>query len=198
MRIIGITGGIGTGKTEVLSYIRNKYNCEIILADEVAHKVKEPEGSCYAALIELLGKEAVAADGQIDRARMAEMIFADEALLIKVNELIHPAVKEYILEKIAETAAGQNIDFLFIEAALLIEDGYMDIVDELWYIFAREDIRRERLKRNRHYSDGKITGILSRQLSEEEYKKHCKVCIDNSGDLQETYKQIDEKLEEYL
>lgn len=198
MKIIGITGGIGAGKTEVLSYIRSKYNCEIILADEVAHKVKEPGGSCYAELIQLLGKEIAEPDGRIDRKAMAEKIFADESLLIKVNGLIHPAVKKYILKRIDEAAALQKTDFLFIEAALLIEDGYMDIADELWYIFAKEDIRRERLKRSRGYSDEKIKGILSRQLSEEEYKRHCKVFIDNSGNLQKTYKQIDEKLEEYL
>lgn len=198
MKIIGITGGIGAGKTEVLSYIRSKYNCEIILADEVAHKVKEPGESCYAELIQLLGKEIAEPDGRIDRKAMAEKIFADESLLIKVNGLIHPAVKKYILKRIDEAAALQKTDFLFIEAALLIEDGYMDIADELWYIFAKEDIRRERLKRSRGYSDEKIKGILSRQLSEEEYIRHCKVFIDNSGNLQETYKQIDEKLEEYL
>lgn len=198
MRIIGITGGIGTGKTEVLSYIRKKYNCEIILADEVAHKVKEPGERCYAGLIELLGKEILLDNGEIDRTKMAEIIFADEALLLKVNELIHPAVKQYISDRINKAAARQAIDFLFIEAALLIEDGYMDIVDELWYIYADEEVRRIRLRQHRHYSDEKITGILSRQLSEEQYKRHCRVLIDNSGSIQETYRQINEKLEEYL
>lgn len=197
MKIIGITGGIGSGKTEVLTYIQNKYNCEIIIADEVAHRVKEPGEKCYGELTALLGKEILSADGQIDRVKMAEKIFGDEAVLLKVNQLIHPAVKDYILKKIAE-AACRKIDFLFIEAALLIEDGYTDIADELWYIFAEEETRRKRLREHRNYSDEKITGILSRQLSEEEYKKHCRVLINNGGNIEETYQQIDGKLEEYL
>lgn len=182
----------------MLSYIREKYNCEVILADEVAHKVKEPGQSCYQPLIELLGKEILAPDGQIDRGKMAEKIFAEKEVLAKVNELIHPAVKEYILACIKKSREEGKLDFLFIEAALLIEGGYEKIVDELWYIFAKEAVRRERLKASRSYSEEKISDILKRQLTEEEYRSHCRVVIDNSGSLQDTYEQISRKLEEYL
>ena len=198
MRVIGITGGVGCGKTQVLSYIKKKYNCEVILADEVAHMVKEPGQVCYEALVNLLGKEILAANGQIDRAVMAEKIFKDEVLLKQVNELIHPAVKDYNRNAIKRARMEEKLDFLFIEAALLIEDGYEQMVDELWYIYATEEVRRVRLKESRAYSDEKITGILNRQLSEEEYRRHCKVVIDNSGNLEDTHEQIDRKLEEYL
>ncbi len=198
MKVIGFTGGVGSGKTKVLSYIREKYRCRIILADEVAHKVKEPGQACYEALLGLMGKEILAPDGRIDRVAMAERIFKDPVLLGKVNGLIHPAVKEYILSAIAEERGNGTLDFLFIEAALLIEGGYESIVDELWYIYAPELVRRERLKASRAYSEEKITGILEKQLSEEEYRRHCSVVIDNGGSLADTYRQIDGKLEEYL
>lgn len=198
MRIIGITGGIGSGKTEVLSYMEKKYNCRVILADEVAHKVKEPGQMCYDALVALLGTEILNPDGRINKAEMAAKIFAEEALLKQVNALIHPAVKTYILNAIKTAEEEGSLDFLFIEAALLIEDGYENIVDELWYIYAGESVRRSRLKASRAYSDGKISDILERQMPEAEYRKHCRVVIDNGGDLQDTYKQIDRKLEEYL
>lgn len=198
MRIIGITGGAGSGKTEVLTYIKGRYNCEVILADEVAHKVKEPGGSCYHALTDLLGQEVLASDGKIDKGKMAEKIFGDGALLEKVNGLIHPMVKEYILKEIKRCRGEGKTDFLFIEAALLIEGGYESIVDELWYIYAREEVRRQRLRAVRNYSEEKITGILSRQLTEQEFRSHCKTVIDNSGTLADTYGQIDRKLEEYL
>lgn len=202
MRVIGITGGIGAGKSQILSYIKNDvkhdYHCEIILADEVAHRVKEPGQPCYEALVRLLGREILLPGGEIDKKAMAEKIFHDDAVLKLVNGVIHPAVKDYILSKIAEKRKEGKLDFLFIEAALLIEEGYGSIVDELWYIHAKEEVRRKRLKESRNYSDEKITGILRNQLSEEEYRKHCKVVIDNSGALQDTYRQIDEKLEEYL
>ena len=198
MKIIGITGGIGAGKTEVLAYIRGKYNCQVLLADEAAHKVKEPGESCYGALVKLLGQEILAPDGRIDRQKMAEKIFGSEAPLQQVNDLIHPMVREYILKEIEKAGKEGKTDFLFIEAALLIEGGYENIVDELWYIYAGEEVRRRRLKHFRNYSDEKISGILERQLSEEEFRKHCKVVIDNGGSLADTYEQIDKKLEGYL
>ncbi len=198
MKIIGITGGIGSGKTEILSYIKEKYNCKVILADQVAHKVKEPGQKCYEELIKLLGEDILTDNKRIDHVKMAAKIFADKSILKQVNDLIHPAVKVYILSEITQAVKAQQLDFLFIEAALLIEDGYIDIVDELWYIYAVEEIRRNRLKQSRSYSDEKIDGILKSQLSDENYRKHCKVLIDNSGNLQDAFWQVDKKLEEYL
>lgn len=198
MKIIGITGGIGSGKTQVLNYIKNKYHCEIIFADEVAHRLEQRGQPCYHSLTELLGKGILSEDGSIDRGKMAEKIFSDRNLLRETDKIIHPAVKQYILTAIENAENEKKLDFLFIEAALLIEEGYADIADELWYIYAREDVRRERLKQSRAYSDEKIDRILKQQLSEKEYKKYCRFIVDNSGSLHVTYEQIDRKLEEYL
>ncbi len=198
MRTIGITGGVGTGKTELLSYIRKYYNCHIILADEAAHQVEMPGEKGYDELVELLGEEILDTDGSIHKSRMAEKIFRDKAVLNQVNRIIHPKVKEYILQEIAEKRKEGKLDFLFVEAALLIEDGYEEILDELWYIHTQTDIRRERLKKSRAYSDEKIERIIQGQLPEEEFRKHCKVVIENNEDLTQAYKQIDKKLEEYL
>ena len=197
-KVIGMTGGVGAGKSQVLSYIKNKYNCRIIMADEVAHFVKEPGQKCYEQLVALLGTSVLAEDGQIHRERMAEKIFADKGLLSMVNQIVHPAVKEYILNSIEQEKKEQKLDFLFVEAALLIETGYGTVVDELWYLYAEEGIRRERLKKARGYSDEKIDRILNSQLSDEEFRVECSVVIDNSGTLEQTYQQIDKKLEEYL
>ena len=93
MFFIGITGGIGAGKSEVLNYIRQHYNCEIYLADEVAHLVEEPGQEGYSELVKLLGNEILNPDGTIDKRRMAEKIFADSAVLEQVNAIVHPAVK---------------------------------------------------------------------------------------------------------
>nr|MCM1386275.1 dephospho-CoA kinase [Bacillus sp. (in: firmicutes)]MCM1426045.1 dephospho-CoA kinase [Eubacterium sp.] len=198
MKTIGITGGVGTGKSELLSYIREHYNCHIILADEAAHEIEKPGGKGYDELVKLLGDDILDTDGTIHKARMAEKIFGDTELLNRVNQIIHPKVKEYILQEIAEKKNAGKIDFLFVEAALLIEDGYDKILDELWYIHTRTDIRKERLRTSRAYSDEKIERILQKQLSEEEFRKHCKVVIENNESLGAAYKQIDEKLEEYL
>jgi dephospho-coA kinase len=198
MKVIGITGGVGSGKTALLEYIRIHYNCEIILADEAAHHVEEPGQECYAELVELLTPAILNEDGTINKKRMSEEIFADASLLETVNGIIHPAVRQYILSEIELQRSLQQIDFLFIEAALLIECGYLDIVDDMWYIYAAEEIRRKRLKEARNYSDEKIDAIMQSQLSEEEYRKACHFVIDNSGELKDSFEQIDRKVREYL
>lgn len=198
MKVIGITGGVGAGKSEILSYIKENYHCQVILADKVAHQVEEPGQRCYDKLVALLGREILQENGRIDKAKMAEKIFAGQEVLAKVNEIVHPAVKEFIVQEIADRRKEGKLDFLFVEAALLIEDGYEEIVDELWYIYAKEEVRRERLKSSRAYSDEKIDKILRKQLSEEVFRQHCRVVIDNSGRLEDACKQIDEKLGDCL
>ena len=194
---IGITGGIGAGKSEILSYIRKHYKCEIYLADEVAHEVKRPGTECYRALVDLLGKEIINPDGQIDKARMAEKIFADASLLEKVNQLIHPAVKVYLLEHLEKARAAGEVELFFVEAALLIECGYGELVDEMWYIYADEQVRRERLMKARGYSEEKIENIMAKQLPEQKFRENCDFVIDNSGELADSYRQIDRKLEAF-
>lgn len=198
MKVIGITGGVGAGKTKLLSYIAEHYNCRILLADEAANALKEPGMACYDQIVRLLGREILNEDMTINRAKMAERIFADAQLLTQVNEILHPAVKAYILEQIKLEREKGLIEFFFLEAALLIECGYQKIVDELWYISAAEEVRRARLKSARGYTDEKIDQIISAQLSEEAYKSQCDFIIDNSREEQWAYEQIDRKMGEYL
>lgn len=196
MKVIGITGGVGAGKSCILEYLADRADCRIIIADQVAHRLEEPGEVCYKQIVAMLGREIVAPDGSIDRGRMAARIFGDKEMLLRVNEIVHPAVKAYITQKIAEAREEGILRYLFIEAALLIEDGYGQIVDEMWYIHADAEARRERLRTNRGYSDEKIDKIMQGQLSEEAFYRHCPVVIENSGELESVYKQIDEKLGE--
>ncbi len=197
MRLIGITGGVGAGKSTILGYIKAHCLCRIYLADEVAHVVREPGQPCYEALVELLGQEILEEDGQLHRGRMAEKIFGDENLLEQVNAIIHPAVQTYLLEKIQEARKEGQTELFFIEAALLIECGYRDIVDEMWYIHAEEDVRRERLRESRGYSSERIKQIMDSQLTEEAFRAGCDFVIDNSGAPEESFRQIRRKLEGY-
>ncbi|MCM1144841.1 MAG: dephospho-CoA kinase [Blautia sp.] len=198
MKTIGITGGVGSGKSKLLAYVKERYCCRVILADDVAHQVKEPGQRCYEALRALLGKEILNPDGWIDKIRMAEKIFTDGQLLAQVNDIVHPAVKEVILQEITNARMEGKLDFVFVEAALLIEGGYEEILDELWYIYADTGVRKDRLRRFRAYSDEKTARIMQEQLAEEEFRRHCQVVIDNSGSFEDACLQIDRKLEEYL
>lgn len=197
MRLIGITGGVGAGKSTILEYIKAHYRCRVYLADQVAHAVKEPGQPCYEALVELLGREVLEENGQIHKGRMAERIFRDENLLEQVNVLVHPAVRAYLLEKIREAREEGWAELFFIEAALLIECGYRDIVDEMWYVHAGEDLRSGRLRESRGYSPEKIGQIMGSQLTEEGFRAGSDFVIDNSGTPEESYRQIRRRLEGY-
>lgn len=191
MKFIGITGGVGAGKTEVLKYLKEHCNCRIIVADELAHELREPGGVCHEQILALLGRDILSSDGSICRSKMAEKIFSDKSLLDGVNNIIHPAVKERILEIKDEEEKKRTIDFLFLEAALLIDDGYDKICDELWYIFVRDEVRKQRLRESRGYSEEKTDSILRSQRSDEDFRKYCKWTIDNSDEFEITAGQLD-------
>lgn len=197
MKYIGITGGVGSGKSEILKYIKKHYKCEIYLADEVAHLVKEPGQKCYEQLVEILGKQVLNPNGTIHKERMAQKIFSDENLLEKVNSIIHPAVKRYLIDKMEEAKTNTNIELFFVEAALLLEDGYKNILDEIWYIYVKKEIRIERLKKQRGYSEEKCLSIMEQQLPDEVFMKECDFVIQNSDTLMKTYEQINQRLEAY-
>lgn len=196
MKTIGITGGVGAGKSLVLNYLQNHYNARVYLADDIANDLKLPGQSCYDKIIELLGRNIIDSAGLIDKNKMAEKIFSHKELLDEVNRIIHPAVKEYVLSQIELERKKGEIDYFILEAALLIEEGYDRILDELWYIHADTSVRSRRLKETRNYTRDKIDHIMASQLSETEFRKHCKVVINNNSDEEALYSQIDHILEE--
>ncbi|SFU37510.1 dephospho-CoA kinase [Butyrivibrio sp. M55] len=195
--IIGVTGGVGAGKSTVLKYINDNYNCKVVYSDDVANEIKKKGYPAYDELVRVLGQEILGDDGEIDKAKMANAIFKDAKKLEKVNKILHPAVNTFIINIIDEERLRNRIDFVFVEAALLIENGYKNIVDELWYIYADEDTRRDRLKDTRSYSDEKIDGIFAQQLDDETYRLNADFVIDNSKDLEAASEQINKKLGEW-
>ena len=208
MITIGVTGGVGSGKSEILHYLEKKYNCRLLLSDDAAKELELKGGALYEPLISLLagsgpdngkspddlssrdrgsGEQPYGAllleNGEINKAEMARRIFADEKLLKKVNELVHPAVNRYILDEIERERRSGAREFFILESALLVENGYDRIVDSMWYIYCDREVRRERLRSTRGYSDEKISRIMGNQVSEEEYRRACDIVIDNTGDL---------------
>lgn len=197
MRLIGITGGVGAGKTEILSFIGQHYNCKIYLADEVAHSIQMPGQDCHKRMVELLGEDVLASDGSIDKGKLSAQIFLNKSLLEKVNAIVHPAVREYLEKAVDAAKKDGKTELFFIEAALLIENGYCDFVDEMWYIYASKEVRADRLQKNRGYSRERIAQIMANQLSEEAFRRNSDFIIDNSNTLNEAQCQIRKRLEAY-
>ncbi|MBO4214444.1 MAG: dephospho-CoA kinase [Lachnospiraceae bacterium] len=193
MIILGITGGVGAGKSEVLKYMEDAYKAVIIKADELAANLMMPGNAAYEGIKSILPQDVLREDGTIDNKKLAAVFFKDANLKNSVNSVVFPLVKEAISD-IIEAACKSATKLLVLEAALLIEEHYDEICDELWYVYAEEDIRAERLRLSRGYSDERIKAVMASQLSNEEFIAGTKVIIDNSGSFEDTKTAIDKEL----
>ena len=195
MKFIGITGGVGAGKSAILDYLKNKPDTKVMLADEIAHELMVPGTQCYDRLKAEFGTEDIyQKDGFFDRIKLAQVIFSDDEKRKKLNGIVHPAVRKYVIGQAAYERKEGKIKLLVLEAALLIEEHYDEICDELWYIYTSEENRRIRLKKQRNYSDEKISEIFNSQLTDEKFRKACRVVIDNSGTKEAAAAQIEAAL----
>ncbi len=197
MKIIGITGGIGGGKSSILNFISSHYIAEIYYADEIAKELELPGTIVYDRLVDTFGEQILGDDPnrEIDNKKFASVIYSDPVALNKANMIIHPSVEEYLVTKLRSAAKMRETELFFIEAALLIEKGYNDIVDEMWYIYADEETRVARLMESRGYSHQKALTIMESQLSDADFRKESDVIIDNSGDLESACAQVKARLE---
>ena len=191
MKIIGITGGVGAGKSTVLDHLEKQYNACVLQADKIGHLVMEPGGICYGQVIALFGKQIIKNDKTIDRKMVSDVVFAHEEMLQKLDDIIHPAVKSYILDKIEEQKKA-GCTLMIVEAALLLEDHYDAFCDKVWYIHTDQEIRIERLMSSRGYTREKAENIIARQATEGFFREHADYIIQNNGDLDETWRQIEE------
>ena len=195
MKFIGITGGVGAGKSAILDYLKNKPDTKVLLADEIAHELMVPGTQCYDKLKAEFGTEDIyQKDGFFDRIKLAQVIFSDDEKRKKLNGIVHPAVRKYVIGQAAYERKEGKIKLLVLEAALLIEEHYDEICDELWYIYTSEENRRIRLKKQRNYSDEKINEIFNSQLTDEKFRKACRVVIDNNGTIEAAEAQIEAAL----
>lgn len=192
MITIGVTGGVGAGKSEILRYLEKNFNCRILMSDNAAKELEAPGGILYEPLVRLLEEKTpengahgplLLENGEIDKQEMAGRIFSDPLLLTRINELVHPAVNKYIHDEIERERISGEKEFFILESALLIENGYDRILDSMWYIYCEESVRSMRLKASRGYSDEKIRSIMMRQVSEEVFRTHCDTVIDNTLDF---------------
>lgn len=198
MKVLGITGQVGAGKSTILAYLEEKYRAKVIQADQVGHLVMEPDTSCYKQICSLFGEQILAADQKIDRKKLGAIVFADQEKLAMLNAIVHPAVKEYIRTAVYLEKQKACVPFVVVEAALLLEEHYDEICDEIWYIYVDEKTREKRLASSRGYSEEKTKSILRSQLSDKRFRMACQFVVDNSSTIVEnTYEQIDRGLVEH-
>jgi len=217
MLILGLTGGIGCGKTAVLTILKEEYDAYIIEADRLAHELMEPGKTVYQGIVDAFGMEvlmdtdidisapaegdAVIDNGQstvnrsIDRKKLGDIVFHDKDKLALLNSISHPLVKEEILRRIEEQKdAGKKL--FVIEAALLIQDGYKSICDKMCYVYADLDVRISRLCEYRGFTKERAQAVIDSQESEAFYLEACDYKIDNSGSIENTKKDLKHILDE--
>lgn len=180
-KILGITGGVGSGKSVVLTILQQDYDAAVIQADLVAHELTEPGQAAYGQIVAAFGKEILTPDGRIDRPALGRLVFAEEKKRRLLNRLTHPAVKREILRRIEESRRP----LLVIEAALLLEERYDEICDEIWYVYADRETRFARLLDSRGYTRERAQAIMDSQLSESEWRSRCQATIDNTSSVKQ-------------
>lgn len=196
MRVFGITGGVGAGKSQIMHYLETAHGARVLLMDNLGHELMAKGAVCYEPILSLFGPEVLLENGEFNRKAIGAKVFADRELLEKLNAIVHPAVKKEVIARV-EAAREEGIPYFFMESALLLEEKYDRMCDELWYIYTKESVRRERLKASRGYSDEKIDLMLKNQASEEVFRSHSSFEIDNSGAFAATEAQIDQRMRSY-
>lgn len=191
MKVIGITGGIGSGKSLITDILQDYYKALILNTDLIAKKQMEVGGESYQNVVEYFGTDILLQDGSIDRNKLAGIVFHDQEKLGILSSLTHPPVINEVQRIINDKREEENIPFVAIETALMIEAGLDYLCDEVWYIYSPENNRRERLKSTRNYTDEKIDAIFQRQSKEEDFRKKYSKVIDNSGDIESVKAQVE-------
>ena len=187
--VIGITGGIGSGKSLVTKLLQTKFGAAVIDTDTVGHEVMEIGTKAYYEILETFGKEVLAKDESIDRKILGDLVFTNEEMLSKLNDIIHPAVEAEVDKRI-EDFNKKNYKYIALETALMIKVGYNRKCDKVWYVYADKDVRLKRLYYNRGLDRVKAAKIIDNQNSDEEFRKIADAVIDNSGTEEETLVQI--------
>ena len=183
--IIGVMGGVGSGKSTVLNYLENNYEANIIEADKVAKEVMLPGNDVYNEIVKTFPEVIV--DNKIDSKKLAEIVFNDKEQLEKLNSITPPGAVKEIISRIKSSKKR----IIVVESAILLGSGVEQYCDELWFVFCNRDTRIKRLIQTRGYSKEKCISVIESQPADEEYNKGADEFIDNSYSEENTREQID-------
>jgi dephospho-CoA kinase len=183
MLTIGLTGGIGSGKTTV-TRILTDLGAPIIDADKVGHAIYEPGGPAYADMIAAFDEGILAPDRTIDRKKLGPIVFADPGALKRLNSIVHPKMFARMREMVAAMRAEGERAPIVIEAAILIEANWQPLFDEIWLVVASKERVIERVERDRGLKPEQTEARIRAQLSDDERRRHATVTITNDGTIE--------------
>lgn len=196
MFVIGITGGIGVGKTTVIN-ILSKMGVDVLLADNLAHEVYPQESDSWNQIVEYFGPEILDSDNQINRKKLADCVFTDSRALKELNNIVHPPLKKLIISILRDKADNQ-VQIVLLEAAILVFAGWQDIVDEIWLVQTPRELVENRLSNIGKFNSKDIQNRINTQMHYFDNKEFADIIIDNSSTKQSLELKINKLWEERI
>jgi len=190
IRVIGLTGGIASGKSSIARFFQAK-GALVIDADQLSREAVEPGSRGLAEVVAAFGEGVLAADGRLDRKRLGELVFSDSARRSRLEGILHPEIRRLAEERIA-CAAETGHRVVFYMAPLLIEAGATDRVDEVWVVTVRPEVQLKRLLLRDNISRDEAQRIIDSQMPLAEKERYGRIVIDNSGTPEETSRRLAE------
>jgi len=190
MRVIGLTGGIGSGKSTVASFLA-ELGAYVLDADKIGHEVLSPGTVTWQQVVHEFGKDILKPDNSIDRAKLGRLVFENPEALIRLNKIVHPHITETVIE-IIKRLKSQNTGVVVVDATLLVEEGWRSLVDEVWVTIASQTNRLKRLKTRNGYSESESLSRIRSQSTDEERLKTADVVIDTDCTLEEVRMKVKE------
>jgi len=181
MMVIGLTGSIGTGKSEAARQLE-ALGASIISADQVGHEAYTPNTEAWEQVVAAFGDGILQEDGEIDRRKLGGIVFSDPGKLEQLNQIMHPRMARMVANKI-EALCIEGVDVVVVEAALLFEAGWDSLVEEVWVTDSPEQMVIERLKNRNGLSEDEARKRISSQMDRSERLGKADFVIDNSGDV---------------
>jgi dephospho-CoA kinase len=191
MLVIGLTGGIGTGKS-LVAHMLGELGAEIIDADRIGHEAYTPHTPVWKEVVEAFGEDILQTSGEIDRKRLGSIVFSDPKELARLNSIMHPRMAEMIHKRVIELE-GQGADTVVVEAAVLVEAGWDKLpwVDEVWVTKSDEEQVVQRIKKRNNLPDEEIRKRIGSQLPFEKRSRNAQVVVDNSGAIDDLKQAVE-------
>jgi len=194
MKVIGLTGGISSGKSTVSQFLA-ELGAVIIDADKVGHEVFKPDSEAWREVVAAFGRQIITANGAIDREKLGEIVFSNSEARARLNQIMHPRIYDTVKTRLEEYRR-QGAGIVVLEAPLLLEAGWTSLVDEVWVTTASEATVLKRLRERTGLSEKESLARIHSQLPAEERVKHADVVINADCSLEELEAKVKELWQE--
>ncbi|MBI4198212.1 MAG: dephospho-CoA kinase [Chloroflexi bacterium] len=190
MFVIGLTGGIGSGKSEVTRKLLG-LGAEVIDADRVGHQAYTPHTEAWEAVVAAFGQGILQLNSEVDRRKLGAIVFSDPKELARLNSIMHPRMFKMIQGQL-EAMRARGVRVAVVEAAILIEAQWTPLTDEVWVVTSDEEVVVQRVKQRNNLPEEEIRRRIRSQLSNQERARHATVLIENNGSLEELNQHVQE------